>query len=266
MAPLIGRSGAHGLDDCTDEQRRFRAQLALFLFNATSTATWSHPQRHETIQHVRPAWAALNRFWPSPDTLVVTTTSPDALRRALVGEHANGTARGMPGLRYDHTNPPSFIHIPTGTTLRVQISTPNSPLHKKKSGGKNHTIISREQQLLNALPQITEDTEQPLAALLIRLPLADPDGIWTLSKGHLNHTERKITNLSTSPPEIDSYFLIERGSSLHFRWNRPIQAFDIAAALTDTLTGLAGATAVLRLGHPLTVSYGTAKLNLHGEV
>jgi hypothetical protein len=57
-----------------------------------------------------------------------------------------------------------------------------------------------------------------------------------------------------------------RGPSWHFGWDGPILAFDVAAALTDTLAGLAGATSVLRPGCPLTVSFGEARLNLHGEL
>lgn len=108
------------------------------------------------------------------------------------------------------------------------------------------------------LPSIAVDAEQLLAALLVRLPLADPDGIWTLSKNHLGQ--------AADSPDTNSHFLMGDGPSWHYRWNGSIQAFDIAAALTDTVTGLADATTVLRPGQSLTVSYGAAKLNLHGEV
>ena len=261
VAPLIGRDGSHGLDDCTDEQRRFRTQLALFLLNAAPAEGWNSHERHVAAQRVWSAWAALERFLPYRDTLVVTTSSPGALRRALIGRTSNAD-EGMPGLRYDHTDPPSFVHIPTKATLRVHVlpkplPTPGMPLCGA-SNGQSLAITSREQRLLDTLPPITVDAEQLLAALLVRLPLADPDGIWTLSKNHLPQ--------AAESPDANSHFLIGDGASWHYRWNGSIRAFDIAAALTDTVTGLADATAVLRPGHPLTVSYRAAKLNLHCEV
>jgi hypothetical protein len=109
------------------------------------------------------------------------------------------------------------------------------------------------------LPSITADAEQLLAALLIRLPLADPDRIWTLSKGHLDSTWDRYA-------DPDSHFLSGTDSWWHFRWGGPIGAFDIAAALTDTRTGLAGATTLLRPGYPLTVRYRTASLALLGAL
>lgn len=262
VAPLIGRDGSHGLDDCTDEQRRFRAQLALFLLNAAPVEGWDAHKRRVAAQRVWSAWAAFERFLPYPDTLVVTTVSPGALRRALTGR-SNNAEEGMPGLRYDHTDPPSFIHIPTKATLRVHVPprpllVPNTLLRGEAANGQGLAITPREQRLLDSLPRITVEAEQLLAALLVRLPLADPDGIWTLSKHHLLE--------AADSPEDNSHFLIGDGPSWHYRWNGPIQAFDIAAALTDTVTGLADAAAVLRPGQPLTVSYGAAKLNLHGEV
>jgi hypothetical protein len=93
----------------------------------------------------------------------------------------------MPGLRYVHTKPPStqvFVYIPTGATLHVQARAtpppiPDTPLLSGASGGQGFLVVTPdERRLLDALPPIALDAEQLLAALLIRLPLADPDGIW----------------------------------------------------------------------------------------
>lgn len=56
--------------------------------------------------------------------------------------------------------------------------------------------------------------------------------------------------------------------SWHFRWDGPVSAVDIAAALTDALVGLSGsgATGVLRRWHPLVVELGRASLTLHGNL
>jgi hypothetical protein len=269
VAPLIGRDDSHGLDECTDAQRRFRAQLALFLLNVAPASGWNTRKRFMATRRVWLAWAVLERFLPYPETLVVRTTSPEALRRALTSDRTD-PVEGMPGLRYNHTDPPCFIHLPTQATLRIDTSRTSVPAPdtppRGKAPGVRFAITRREQQLLDALLQMTVDAERLLGALLVRLPLADPDGIWTLSKGHLQNTAHEPDNLAANSPDINSHFLIGEGSSWHFRWDGPIGSFDIAAALTDTRTGLVEATAVLRPGHLLTVSYRAARLKLHGEV
>jgi hypothetical protein len=177
VAPLVGRDDSHSLDDCTHQQRRFRAQLALYLLNTAQD--WSYHLGYLDVDRMCLAWHALEKFLPYPEALVVTTNSPDELRQVLTDGRTNA-AGGMPGLRYTDTDLPSFLHVPTGAILVVH--TPYTPLHPSQlpAPGKDLGQLSlspREREALAMLPNMTEDAEQLLAALLIRLPLTDPDKI-----------------------------------------------------------------------------------------
>lgn len=118
---------------------------------------------------------------------------------------------------------------------------------------------------MGSLPTMAIDAERLLAALLIRLPMADPSGIWTLSQRHLGPAWRGKPS-DRDPHDANGAFLWGHDRSWHFRWDGPASAVDIAAALTDTLVGLADATAVFQRWRPLAVRLGTASLTLHGNL
>ncbi|HEU0086361.1 MAG TPA: hypothetical protein VFQ77_01690 [Pseudonocardiaceae bacterium] len=250
VAPLVGRDGSHGLDNCTAEQRRFRAELALFLLNPAAEV-WSVLTHPVAAQQVWSAWTAVDRFLPYPETLVITTNFPDVLRRALIGSADNPTA-GLPGLRCDPAAP-VFVHLPTGATLRVHspaassLTAQPSLWGRAATGQTFHPLTLHERRILKYLPSMTSDAERLLAALLIRLPLID---------------EHCRTQPISRFRDAGSQFLWGRGRSWRFRWDGPAAAYEIADVLTDPLLGLADTMAVLRPGSPPVVRHGSAELIL----
>lgn len=294
VARLIGRDNTHGLDDCTDAQLRLRTYLALYLLNASTSRNGTWPREQD--RRVWRIWSVLHRLWPYPDMLVVTTSDLAEMRAALVGERPGD---GLPGLRHAHSSMSDselFVHIPSGAMLRLQqegtrrgtIPPPRVALRDLDLP----PLTLHEEHRLHELPVPGPDASRLLAGLLVRLPLADPDGIWTLDNAHLQQTLRRTLEFLPladrdrlwSPDNAHLQQRLRRtlefpvgdgvgfttrllwgsGSVWHFRWNGPIGAFDVAAALTDEHVGQHGTTAVVRPRRPVQVRHGGATLTLHG--
>ncbi|GAA2258930.1 hypothetical protein GCM10010232_56780 [Streptomyces amakusaensis] len=266
------RSDTHGLglDHCSDEQRAFRALLALALFNGNvytgPTARWNY----SVVASYDPVMS------PRRDQLVmVAERAPENVATRLMPTVGAGS-RGVPGLRHEVSytchggRSVCLRHLPTGALLTITGDPAGCergnrrshvPLHPYLTLGND--LTAHERRALAAVPPISEEATTLLAGLVSRYNLVDRRGHWATSLswdplGRPGVERRK-------EPEVIRHGAVHRlwgaGDSWEFRWTGYPVPRDLALALTHPEAGVKGAEST-RHGDVHRVVLGTASLDL----
>ncbi|OKI21353.1 hypothetical protein A6A08_21495 [Nocardiopsis sp. TSRI0078] len=254
----------HGLDTCTSEQQALRALLAIAVFNSDGLGA---PPRDWGIHVIRVYTLRMSaRF----NDLHIATDCPWNVSRRINTPRADSAYR-IPGLRtlchrFDHT---TLRHLPTRAFLLVRFNheegsrlvcgrpCPDSDLDKDMLP-VDHPMGPQEISELATVPPMSPAAQTLLAALLVRMALQAPDGTWATAGWH--YPPRDIPNAFPNQNEIGKALW---GANDHWslRWYGFPNPEFVAAALTDPVIGLAGAT-VEDVGNDFVVSYRSARLRL----
>ncbi|QGV79385.1 hypothetical protein [Streptomyces ficellus] len=267
---ITGDTHGLGLDHCTDEQRAFRALLALALFNGNvytgPTARWNY----SVVASYDPVMS------PRRDRLVmVAERAPENVATRLLA--SEGAAPfGVPGLRHEASytchgeRSLCLRHLPTGALLTITGDPQGCRRGRKRSLVPlhsyltvHHGLTSHERRALAAVPPLSTDATMLLAGLVSRYNLVDRRGRWA-------------TSLSWDPlgrPGVEGRReadvmrrgavrrLWGAGDSWTYRWSGCPAPYDLATALTHREVGIKGA-ALTRHGDAYRVTLGTASLDL----
>jgi hypothetical protein len=262
-----GRS--HGLDECSREQRRFRAVLAVLMLNEHTDHNLGQGMVARCI-----ASSVLRQtihLSARPDELVVLSAIPHHLIQKVLPRDVASTVHGIPGLRCLDADPKGrwyrFLHVGTGGILRLQYAgpTPEEYCFRPEPGWPDswnpvapvQALTQNETTVLAQIPAMHEDLETLLAGLIVRLSCKDPDDRWALGELDWDPLHRKR-------PKAVTYrrYLWGSGTDWILHYNGPIPADDIAAALTDAHIGIAGARIADRRDSLVQVECGTASLEI----
>ncbi|NLU75500.1 hypothetical protein HCC61_23015 [Streptomyces sp. HNM0575] len=259
-----------GLDHCSDDQRAFRALLALALFNGNvytgPTARWNFA----VVASYDPVMS------PRRDQLVmVAERAPENVATRLLDTAGEGS-RGVPGLRHEvsyicHGEPSLCLrHLPTGALLTItgdpygcRRGTKRSrvPLHSYLT--VEHSLTASERRALAAVPSMSVDATTLLSGLVSRYNLLDRRGRWATSLSW-DPLERRETERRREP-EVIRHGAVRRlwgaGDSWVFRWTGYPEPRDLALALTHREVGVKGAK-FIRHGDAYRVVLGTASLDM----
>ncbi|MFD9068485.1 hypothetical protein [Streptomyces lasiicapitis] len=262
-----------GLDHCLDDQRVFRALLALALFNgnvyAGPTARWNYA----VVASYDPVMS------PRHDRLVmVAERAPENVATRLLATEAAGS-RGVPGLRHEvsyecHGQRSLCLrHLPTGALLTITGDPDGchrgnkrglSPLHRYLT--IDHDVTEPERLALAAVPPMSHDATALLAGLVSRYNLVDRRSHWATSLSR-DPLERPGSEHRREPDvRLDGAArrLWGSGHSWAFHWNGYPEPHDLAIALTHREVGIKGAR-LTRRGGAFHVALGTASLELSDE-
>ncbi|MCP2256575.1 hypothetical protein LX15_000258 [Streptoalloteichus tenebrarius] len=261
----VGRDRSHGLDHCLPQQRRLRALLALFLL----TTGHPHDPTASAVAHRHVWWSLvpLDLVSAHHEQLVLRTSAPGVLVTTLCLWNRTGVL-GLPGLRVVSSDWPDrffLYHHPSKAVIRVEPRLPREerpfPVRQDEEQRARlrrfHALAHDspplepvEEELLHRLPPMSQDAEHLLAALLVRLTCAHPQGLWRVDK------------LGFSPAATRNGHGFLWGHLDHWRLHWPIGPLrGLATALTHPSIGLEGARLVSD-GSRLAVHYGTASLDL----
>lgn len=254
----------HGLDTCTPAQRALRALLAVAVFNADGLGA---PPRDWGIHVIRVYTLHMSaRF----NDLHIATDCPwNVARRMNTSRY--GSDYRVPGLRtlchqFDHT---TLWHLPTRASVLVRFNheegsrlvcgrpCPDSDLDKDMLP-VDHPMGPKEASELAAVPPMNAAAQTLLAALFTRMTVQAPDGTWATAGWH--HPPRKVPNAFPNQNEMGKA-LWGANDYWTLRWYGFPNPEFVAAALTDPLIGLTGAT-LEGVGNDFVVSYRTARLRL----
>ncbi|AVZ74407.1 hypothetical protein SLUN_21815 [Streptomyces lunaelactis] len=262
-----------GLDHCSDDQRAFRALLALALFNGNvytgPTARWNYA----VVASYDPVMS------PRRDQLVmVAERAPDNVATRLLATEGAGS-RGMPGLRHEvsyacHGQRSLCLrHLPTGALLTITGDPDGCPRGNKRSLGPRHRYLTidhhvteHERRALAAIPPLSHDATALLAGLVSRYNLVDRRGRWATSLSW-DPLERPGAE-HRREPDVRLHGAVRRlwgsGDSWAFRWTGYPEPYDLAMALTHREVGIKGAR-LTHHGGAFRVTLGTASLELSDE-
>ncbi|MFJ7280592.1 hypothetical protein [Kitasatospora sp. NPDC098663] len=259
-----------GLDHCSDDQRAFRALLALALFNENvysgPTARWGYA----VVASYDPVMS------PRRDQLVmVAERAPENVATRLLATKGTGS-RGIPGLRHEVSytchgqHSLCLRHLPTGALLTITGDPAGCRRGNRRSRVPLHSyftvdydLTGHERRALASVPPISRDATTLLAGLVSRYNLVDRRGRWatSLSWDPLQRpgVERR------KDPEVIRHGAVRRlwgaEDSWTFRWTGYPEPYDLALALTHREAGIRGA-GFTRHGDAFRVALGTATLEL----
>ncbi|WP_327067889.1 hypothetical protein [Kitasatospora sp. NBC_01302] len=265
-----GATRGLGLDHCSDDQRAFRALLALALFNGNvytgPTARWGYAIVASYDPVMSPRWDQL---------VMVAERAPENVASRLLATDYERTC-GLAGLRYqshywrggDLTL--RLRHLPTGAMLTVT----SDPACRERGRTREQTkwrklptvrdaLTGHEREMLASVPPMTADAATLLAGLVSRYNLVDRRGHWatSLSWDPLGRPEVECRK----DPELMEQGAVRRlwgtGASWMFRWTGYPESRDLALALTHREAGIKGA-GFTRRGDSYQVSLGVATLEL----
>ncbi len=264
-----------GLFRCSPHQRRFRALLALSLFNFNSAGR-QHPM--VSVYNANTFLAYTMTVSPRYDqlALIVPSATENAVGRLLGSP--DYLQCGVPGLRLASIGRAlgrSFgecfhlLHLPTGA--RAVVTASSNFTSKSVTGGEiaggypglDTPLADVEQDALNRIPPMSAEIESILAALVSSLNVRDPNGSWATGMWWWDPFGRpKRAGLA---PSYERYSqLWGSGRTWELRWNGFPYPEDLVACLTSPIIGLAGVSHTrvgdrwqLRSGSSaLTLSYG----------
>ncbi|MFJ8154293.1 hypothetical protein [Streptomyces sp. NPDC094468] len=258
-----------GLDHCSDDQRAFRALLALALFNSSMytgpTARWNY----SVVASYDPVMS------PRRDHLVIVAErAPENVATRLLST-AGVDSRGVPGLRHEvsytcHGRRSLCLrHLPTGALLTITGDPAGCPRGNRRSLVPqrpfltlDHDLTAHERRALAAVPPISVDATALLAGLVSRYNLVDRRGHWATSLSW-DPLERPEVERRKEPEVVHGaeYQLWGAGDSWAFRWTGYPESRDLALALTHREAGVKGAS-ITRHGGTYRVVLGTASLDL----
>lgn len=262
--------GRLGLDECSSAQRRFRALLALGLYNGNvysgERITWGC----SVVASYDPVMSPRGNH-----LVIVAERAPENVAGwLLVADHDHMS--GIPGLRFEGEysrhgyQTIRMRHLPTGALVSVTGD-------RKARGGKprreavpwreylsvDDGLRRHEEEALNAVPPLTEDAEVLLAGLTSRYTSEDRRRLWA-------------TNLSWDPlgrgegrrqPYVDVFddgpkrHLWGRGDAWVLKWSGYPYPRDLGTALTHREFRIKGAE-LERSGSSYRVILRSATLDL----
>ncbi|MFE2596263.1 hypothetical protein ACFXCZ_07110 [Streptomyces sp. NPDC059396] len=263
----VPRDGSLGLDTCSPEQSRFRALMALGLFNrpgpwqpAHGVGTWG---LHTLVAYDIIASPRFNR-------LVLITDVPHNVAPYLLPSSDGGSS--LPGLRLEefrgrHTY--LARHLPTDAQLVITGNPSGTWAGKLRPSPRwdfrsvNRPLTESERTRLDQVPDLSKEAEQLLAGLTCRIAARDAEGRWAIGNWFSDPLMRPgwLSNEGE-----DRYAKQLQGSRHHwtFRWNGFPYVEDVAASLTAPPVGVPGAVA-RDAGDHFEVRLGRATLRLHGR-
>ncbi|MEV4600797.1 hypothetical protein AB0K15_25800 [Amycolatopsis sp. NPDC049253] len=248
----VGRGGL-GLDLCSPQQRRFRALLALFLFNANV------PDTPFDDQHSANAFLAYTMtVSPRFDTLVclVPGAVENAVGRLLASPGPDSLQYGVPGLRVEAAvdfRTYHLVHLPTGAKM-VVASRPDFPLLSDIQNAGPHLdtwsantfvgadipLADVEREALSRLPAMPAGIERILAALVTRLDARDPARKWAVGNWWYDPLGRPFPPGYRHNGKIS---LWGQRPKWALRWNGWPRPEDIVGCLTAPIVGVDRLTA-----------------------
>jgi hypothetical protein len=243
----LGRDGSLGLDSCTTAQRRFRALLALHLFN-TEPGPFSGAYAFLTYS------VAMS---PRHDLLVVIRRDaiPNLAGRLLPYDDGSGNVSGLRVAGLEPARLCHLVHVPTGARMVITDRehfphTAPRDIPERTTGptgpGLDLPVSAAEQHVADIVDELPDPMLRLLAGLTVRVGTADPHGRWSL--GYWSAPRSELSGI---------------GNLWEMRWQREPDARHIADALTDPVAGIAGAHAVVdRGGRYLDVTLQDARLRL----
>ncbi|PBC84298.1 MULTISPECIES: hypothetical protein [unclassified Streptomyces] len=259
-----------GLDHCSDDQRAFRALLALALFNGNvytgPTARWNY----SVVASYDPVMS------PRRDQLVIVAErAPENVATRLLATQGAGS-RGVPGLRHEVTytchgqRSVCLRHLPTGALLTITGDPAGCRRGNRRSLVPRHPYLTldndltaHERRALAAIPPISGEATTLLAGLVSRYNLVDRCGRWATSLSW-DPLERPGVE-RRKEPEVIRHGPVRRlwgaGDSWECRWTGYPEPRDLALALTHREAGVKGAR-FTRHGDTYRVVLGTASLDL----
>ena len=276
MARRVDPPGPIGLDGHTADQRRFQAFLALLLLNDSARArTAEADDELMTNTHRAIAWWDLSQwerddysFVSQRDELIVLADMPRRLADMMSVRLDHPRPRGIPGIRPLATHPAGlwfrFWHPPTRGLLQTRSTT--LPMVRPyvtatRMPQTRHTpptpprLADAELNALRVLSRMHPDVQHLLAGLLTRLPRSDKAGFATWVSG----------SISTWGSVRLWHSLWGKGLNWTLRGGSEIAAAGLAAALTDPMTGLDGASIASYVDGVITVRCLWATLELIGK-
>lgn len=233
----ISRQFGHGLDSCTAEQRKFRALLALGLFNrgdegappklwTINTLTWY------TIK-VSPRWNQVAFIADAPMNVAQYLVPGDEEYLRVPGMRLKG---GVFGSAY------VLEHVPTGGQL-VVTDRPSGKVAGRLSTADlrmlslDIPLLPEEKHLLAVLPAMADDAQTLLAGIAVRMSMADPARRWATGNWYWDPLERM------DHTEVEGYSDPQRrlwgeGDEWEVQWTGYPHVQDVALALTDPVIGV----------------------------
>jgi hypothetical protein len=178
----IARGGALGLDECTEEQQRLRALIALGVLNYGLTQ--APPGRWGMLYRLPGYSIVFSPLWNRFVLIFPGEREPDKMVNYLV-PGPDGSF-GLPGLRIcaRRRNGRTIVcrHLPTGALLEITSLKVREPLSARESlpPDQLRDLTGHERQALAELPPMTRDARRLLAALAVRLTTCDAHGRWAV--------------------------------------------------------------------------------------
>ncbi|MEV6447651.1 hypothetical protein [Amycolatopsis sp. NPDC051716] len=265
----VGRGGL-GVTHCSPVQRRFRATLAVHLFNENNGKP---PFSDAELHSARAFLSYTMTVSPRYDELLCIV--PGALENALsrLSSSSSDPRHRVPGLRVAASAPYQAYHLVdlvTGgrMTLARQSAYPSiADIRSGKPGkssswarewpGLDVAISPVERAVRARIPAMTEEIEALLAALVACLDARDPAGEWALGLWWTDPLRRSIT-----AGHDGGISLWGSGGRWELAWTEHPDPDDIVGCLTDPHIGVPGAAAVRLSAHVREIRLGSSVLTL----
>ncbi|WP_370934545.1 hypothetical protein [Amycolatopsis sp. cg13] len=251
----VGR-GDLGLDRCSPRQRRFRALLAVYLFNANMANT---PFGSQHSANAFLSYGMTVSPWFDTLICVVPRAVENAVGRLLASPTDGDLQYGIPGLRV--TAAADFrtyhlVHLPTGAKMVLASRPDFPPVSEIQRTGSYHETWSAkhyvgaeipltevERKALSRISSMPSGIERILAALVARLDARDPSGKWALGMWWYDPLIRPHPLEYRRGRKIA---LWGQGSTWELRWNGWPSPEDLTACLTAPVIGVPRLTAAQR--------------------
>jgi len=259
----ISRGNRLGFDECTPAQTELRAMLALHLFNCGKQSALPGRSSAHFL-----TWYTIIMS-PRYDDLVLISSAPENVCGYLVQEDGDQEFNEIPGLRLESRGAHIFSlklrHMATGATMTVTDN--RNGRHGKATDPGQHwrqfatldtPLTDTEKRFLAGLPQPYPDARHLLAALVARFSATDQRRRWALAQWYSDPLRRPDAPKHPWADEI-SRRLAGDGDNWDLRWDSHPRPEDIVGALTDPVTGLAGARAS-KAGGDYVIAYRSARL------
>lgn len=236
----LGTNGAIGLDACSDTQRRFRALLAVHIFNAGQIGA---PPKRAGVHTI----TAYNlNVSPRHNELVLFTNAADNVTDWLVPR--TNSDFGVPGMRLQsRPNGGTYrlIHLPTGARLTVTsrdedgMDAADEERWPSRDWFTVDVPVSRQEQTsLASIPPMSDDIIRLLSALAVRICTKHPRKQWALGTWAWDPLGRNPRPSNNSGDTLRS--LWGANDDWELRWEGYPFPDDVVASLTDAVIGLDG--------------------------
>ncbi|MGW4394941.1 hypothetical protein ACWEHA_06585 [Amycolatopsis nivea] len=245
----VGR-GDLGFDRCSDSQRRFRAMLALHLFNEDFVGA---PFTEHRLRSARSFLSYTMTVSPRFDTLVciVPGAPRNAVGRLLGPWAAVEDGYRIAGLRVEaavNANVYHLLHLPTGGRMVVARQAAFRNATEINRGGRvvrrdgassfagaDIPMTLAERETLGRIPPMEPGIERMLAAIVARLDVRDPNREWAMGSWWYDPLGRPQVRV---PRRERRRSLWGEGAEWELRWFGHPRIEDVTACLTSPILGL----------------------------